>query len=1096
MISPINDNLIHPNYNQMARGRQLELTEGERCVIITYDFSQERAVTSQESLHRDYGLLTGFLRRISLRLQLRVTLEFLFLLSSGLILVLLGTLFIFKLKEIFPYFPFIYVLATLFSLLVLLSLGLWRIFTKPSMAQVARRLEDQFPQLRDDVINSLLLYDEMERGRAPGQISEGLIKAQLKKTREEVHQIQPDQVVSLKGALRHLRLLIPLIITFAVVLFFDPQFLDRSLQLFAHPLSTLPVRETFISIEPRGSIVSRGTSIEIKATATGTIPDKLMVSILPEGRQPIHQSMEPEGNGRYSYRIASTQFSFQYQAYSNRGASSIYKIQVVDPPEIEKVRLTLTPPDYTGLPKEIKEEGHIEALKGTVVNLEAKTTKGVIEGKLILNRDSEMPLQIKGERLLGSLLVFYPGTYSIKVKDHFGFDNPNPVHYQVRLIPDHYPEAEIISPSQDLEITGNEVIPIQYTVRDDFGITTIRLGYQVGGVERFINLKGSLSNRFFGPETFKWDLSSLSLTPGDRVLYRIEVSDNDSISGPKLGYSRAFTLSVRDERAQTAKEGEEMEEIANRLLDLLADQLEETRDQDSLRKGMDEILKQVDQNLDQMRERPERFDLEALKKNLTSLRERISSEPKERVTQEMERLALLAEEMAKRARMKELEALTREIRNRQSRLIDQLHDLKERFTQEGLEAAMRELKKIEELLRSVMDALGKLSAGLPDDFMNSQDLQGLDLPNLFKDLEELQRKLAAGDIAGALEAAQRLLQTLAEMMAAMGRASSQSGMNTFDRFQGEMNRQTGELDRILAEQREILAETEKIDKELRRRAEEETEKRISQSRSRLKEILEILKSLLPHEQADSIEELESLLGKDRLERFSHLAKELERELSENEAAQKLIREMKEIGEDLNPDLKEAMTSETKARFPDLSSRQEKLKERTKAISEKLEMLAQLFPGMDTEILNDIKEAGESMGDASKKLRNEDAPGALPPEQEAIRRLSKSQQAMQQMAQQMAMRMQALRWGYPLVYDPRPGWYYGPWIPQPTLPQPEVKRPKEKGLTGIDREEFEPPSKDAYRVPKIFREKVIESLKEGVPSSYRREVEKYFRGLAE
>jgi len=137
-----------------------------------------------------------------------------------------------------------------------------------------------------------------------------------------------------------------------------------------------------------------------------------------------------------------------------------------------------------------------------------------------------------------------------------------------------------------------------------------------------------------------------------------------------------------------------------------------------------------------------------------------------------------------------------------------------------------------------------------------------------------------------------------------------------------------------------------------------------------------------------------------------------------------------------------------------------------------------------------------MGDASKKLQKEDAPGAMPPEQEAIRRLSKSQQAMQQMAQQMAMRMQALRWGYPLVYDPRPGWYYGPWIPQPTLPQPEVKRPKEKGLTGIDREEFEPPSKDTHRVPKIFREKVMESLKERVPSPYRRDVEKYFRGLTE
>jgi hypothetical protein len=191
-----------------------------------------------------------------------------------------------------------------------------------------------------------------------------------------------------------------------------------------------------------------------------------------------------------------------------------------------------------------------------------------------------------------------------------------------------------------------------------------------------------------------------------------------------------------------------------------------------------------------------------------------------------------------------------------------------------------------------------------------------------------------------------------------------------------------------------------------------------------------------------------------------------------------------------------LAPENRDRFPGLSSRQESLKERTEGLREKLEMLAQLFPGMDTEILTDLKEGADFMGNASGRLRAEDAPGSIPPEQEAIRRLTRSQQAMQQMAQQMAMRMQAMRWGYPLAYDPRPGWYYGPWVPMPTLPQPELNRPRERGYTGIDREEFDPPSKDAYQVPKIFREKILDALKEGVPSSYKREVEKYFRGLAE
>ena len=195
-------------------------------------------------------------------------------------------------------------------------------------------------------------------------------------------------------------------------------------------------------------------------------------------------------------------------------------------------------------------------------------------------------------------------------------------------------------------------------------------------MERFIGLRNGGSGRLLGPETFKWDLAGLALMPGDRLVYRIEVSDNDSVSGPKMGYSRAFTLSVRDEGERAKKEVEESQQIAEALLDLLADQLEESRDKESLSKGMDEILTRLDRNLQRMGERPERFDLEALRRNLSSLKERMPQESKETVTQEMERLALLAEDMSKRARMNEVEALAREIRNRQRRLVDYLGRLK------------------------------------------------------------------------------------------------------------------------------------------------------------------------------------------------------------------------------------------------------------------------------------------------------------------------------------------------------------------------------------------------------------------------------------
>ena len=163
--------------------------------------------------------------------------------------------------------------------------------------------------------------------------------------------------------------------------------------------------------------------------------------------------------------MASARVSFQYQAYNTRSTSPVYNIVVVDPPEVGRLKLVLIPPEYTHLPKEVRVDGNIEALKGTVVNIEAQATKRVKEGKAVLDQGNELLLDVKNDRLRGSLLVLNPGTYSIKMKDDLGFENSNTVQYQIRLVPDQYPEGEIIKPAQDLEISGDVVIPIVYMAR-------------------------------------------------------------------------------------------------------------------------------------------------------------------------------------------------------------------------------------------------------------------------------------------------------------------------------------------------------------------------------------------------------------------------------------------------------------------------------------------------------------------------------------------------------------------------------------------------------------------------------------------------------
>ena len=113
----------------------------------------------------------------------------------------------------------------------------------------------------------------------------------------------------------------------------------------------------------------------------------------------------------------------------------------------------------------------------------------------------------------------------------------------------------------------------------------------------------------------------------------------------------------------------------------------------------------------------------------------------------------------------------------------------------------------------------------------------------------------------------------------------------------------------------------------------------------------------------------------------------------------------------------------------------------------------------------------------------------------MERLAKSQQGMQALGRQLARRGGRQRFGW--GFNPRAGWYWGGWRPLPTLPQPSLKGfRREHGYTGIEREEFPTPAKDAYQVPKMYREEVMKALKEVYPSQYQDQIKKYFQNLAD
>ena len=198
--------------------------------------------------------------------------------------------------------------------------------------------------------------------------------------------------------------------------------------------------------------------------------------------------MENLGAGKFSAKVARLEKTLRYRAVTGPFTSPTYTAEAVDPPEIANVQLMLYPPAYTGLASVSVPEGNIEGLKGSTLRLDAVTTKDVVKAEIVMDDGKKIPLKIDGRKLQANLVLFQAQSYRILVEDSYGFHN-TPISYELRVKPDGFPTVDLLRPTEDLEINGDEILSLEYSARDDFGIGEIALITKVGDREEKISLQ-------------------------------------------------------------------------------------------------------------------------------------------------------------------------------------------------------------------------------------------------------------------------------------------------------------------------------------------------------------------------------------------------------------------------------------------------------------------------------------------------------------------------------------------------------------------------------------------------------------------------------
>lgn len=1077
--------------------------------------------------------------------------------------------------------------------MIILALGGLLLVSRPVSAEkIAALMESRYPELNSELISALQLGGNKRYLTESLGISGNLIDALGRKIQMNLPAIRQKSLVNRRLLGQNLFILAVMVMASAGGARFHGEEYSRVISILANPVRAYRFAGPVLEVSPGDIRLPEGDGLVITA-ATSIIdndPLYLETGTAGPGGDIDSMRMKFEAPGVFSIELRNIVESMQYRVVHSRAASAWYSIDVAIIPRAGDLALTFTYPAYTGLqPRRQEGTGHISCLKGTMVKWEARANKQLSEASLITGSGEVYPLELgEGDIIEGEFIVTAGGRYRVSLKDTEGLSPLRPDEYDISLLPDEYPVVDLLVPEGDLELDTAALVDIYFSARDDFGLkeSALKCSFDDGRTVR-IRLPDPLGRKNF-QSGYSWDLGSLGLQPGQRVEYHVEVLDNDSISGPKAGFSSARSIFIKDAGAVHRDLAELEKELAEEFTDLLGDELElmssmeefegmreaaedefqsglnglqssqdkTTRKFEQTLEKMDEFLKKASGDVfsdpsslymkvlarqmlekvlegekDEGRQLEELSAMEDMPREDRTDEMKWMAEKKEKRISSMEQAINLMQESSRYQKMKEVVRDQERMMDRQRDLMDRLDELKGGLTEASARELAGMLKEIAGMLSDLINQLTTMQEELPEEFINADAMEELPLDDIMKSLEELARAISEGDMEKAAKIAEELLKQMNSLMDKLKEATGQLESLTSEAADDFQKNRISELGRIVEEQKALLKRTETLSRSLERslaKIREESARRLRDILTKTADIIrERLSSLKVEDSrgdlAPVLEPLMPMLNRDLnslrsgITQFNariieqsldsleskavNLMEVLEQaEVPEKEASSaggkvedilKAAREAARVASEGSPDEAGVATPGEIMLLDEMAGEQKALEERTVVLAEKIDTLAKILPMISADLGDNLREAAEFMDKASGELSLHLPSRAAPLEREALYRLMEAQNSALQASGQMS-RMAGLKKGGGRA-EQEAQQLFGM---MPGLAASPATGTMEGGRMGLSIRNFKIPGSQEFEVPRIFREEIMKSMKEGYPKVYEKAIRQYYRSIAE
>lgn len=572
----------------------------------------------------------------------------------------------------------------------------WIIYKKGlGKEESARLIGTYFPNVSDKLLNLLQLTS---------QNNSALAEAGIVQKAMSMQDIEFENAIDLKSNRKYLKyLLIPFGVIVLLLIFNSGIFTESTKRIVQFNQEFSPQAPFRFTIQNENLSAFFNEDFTLKLKLDGDALPEAVYLVAGD----LRWKMQPVDAGEFQYTFENIQqpvdFVFEASGFFSEG----HTLSIINRPEINALNVVLDYPAYLGLKsQQLNNAGNLQVPEGTKITWSIATAFAQ-KATLFFAAGNPNDMQLIDNNLFAFGRSFNnPEDYWIELENEES-KNKDRLAYRVDVVKDQYPQIAVEN-LQDSILYKN--ILLGGSITDDYGLTALQLNYTVvnGSQEqprknRIIPIaRNNKQQNFF----FQWAIDSINLKPGEKLVYHLQVWDNDGVNGRKSARSADYTFALpgeddlKAEIAQNQKSAErKIDEGIQRARELqksIDDAQEKLRGKQSLDWQDKKMLEDL---LDQKTKLDEAIQDLQKENNLLEQKKDAFTEENERIREKSEQIQKLMNELLDEETKKMFEELQKLLQentdvNQMQKMLEKL-DRKEINLEKELERTLSLFKELQ-----------------------------------------------------------------------------------------------------------------------------------------------------------------------------------------------------------------------------------------------------------------------------------------------------------------------------------------------------------------------------------------------------------------